>query len=418
MASGFPIIYYRDLPNDDHPLLIPPSMKSLKSVPGIPFKQLGETLMGGIEFHRGERNSGVVALERPVDASAPGDHLQLMEMDSVRKLLARNSGTRPVFVPGNSVIMGGAQNRLVEKDLYLDPGEYEIEVYCVEQGRWSDDTTFHNMANFPGLLHHRLMYSSLMKQNDLTPDAGTTHSEDLSFAYPTDQLSLWSMIRQSLLLTDSMNSTQSMIHYLEKGSASDRNDLYTRLDESTDIPDGRGYYFMDDSLGLVNLSISPSVDFFPDSVRRMNGELRWRSLLRKNGRRAREYFRIFDEKSRTALRCMADGTALLDMKGNYILFHYVDEDLKNSFRPPLEDAPGGGELSFAGESSVGSIDDFYAMLMESQCQLKREDVGNSSVYRMQLWHPEFPLLGSALLVEGRLAHMEAISFRPFAHTGV
>ncbi|OGK91402.1 MAG: hypothetical protein A2X50_08405 [Candidatus Rokubacteria bacterium GWF2_70_14] len=61
------------------------------------------------------------------------------ERPTVPALLVENRGTTHVLLLAGEILLGGKQNRVVVEDVLLPPrsGPVDLQVYCVEQGRWS-----------------------------------------------------------------------------------------------------------------------------------------------------------------------------------------------------------------------------------------------------------------------------------------
>jgi len=60
------------------------------------------------------------------------------EGGSVNQLVIHNTSDRPLFVMSGEVIVGGQQDRIIGKDTVIPPKKRkEVEVFCVEHGRWS-----------------------------------------------------------------------------------------------------------------------------------------------------------------------------------------------------------------------------------------------------------------------------------------
>jgi hypothetical protein len=57
----------------------------------------------------------------------------------------RDTDRRPLYLLGGEVVLGGKQDRMVVNDTVIDPGKkQQIEVRCVEPGRWQGaDLSFH-----------------------------------------------------------------------------------------------------------------------------------------------------------------------------------------------------------------------------------------------------------------------------------
>jgi len=58
---------------------------------------------------------------------------------SVPSLVVENRGKSHVLLLAGEILLGGKQNRVVTEDILLPPlsGPVDLQVYCVEQGRWS-----------------------------------------------------------------------------------------------------------------------------------------------------------------------------------------------------------------------------------------------------------------------------------------
>ncbi len=59
---------------------------------------------------------------------------------NVNRLLVLNTSNRPLYLMPGEVISGGQQDRTIGEELVLEPSgkPQEVEVFCVEQGRWGD----------------------------------------------------------------------------------------------------------------------------------------------------------------------------------------------------------------------------------------------------------------------------------------
>lgn len=82
----------------------------------------------------------------------------------VDRLVVKNQDTdkRPLYLLGGEVVLGGKQDRMVVNDTVIDPASTkEIEVRCVEQGRWDGaDLTFHSSE---AVAHPDLRKAALFK---------------------------------------------------------------------------------------------------------------------------------------------------------------------------------------------------------------------------------------------------------------
>lgn len=67
---------------------------------------------------------------------------------TVEELRVHNRDERPLYLVGGELVLGGKQDRMVQSDVVLDPGERrKVPVFCVEQGRWNGQS----LAFEPGL---------------------------------------------------------------------------------------------------------------------------------------------------------------------------------------------------------------------------------------------------------------------------
>ncbi|QSQ24149.1 hypothetical protein JY651_04015 [Pyxidicoccus parkwayensis] len=75
----------------------------------------------------------------------------IRELDSggtVGALRVHNQDTRPLYLVGGELLLGGKQDRMVGSDVVVDAGERQrVPVFCVEQGRWNGQS----LAFQPGL---------------------------------------------------------------------------------------------------------------------------------------------------------------------------------------------------------------------------------------------------------------------------
>ena len=77
------------------------------------------------------------------------------EGGSVNQLVIHNTSSKPLFVMSGEVIVGGQQDRIIGKDTVIPPRKRkEVEVFCVEHGRWSGADKSFRSAN--ALAHTKL----------------------------------------------------------------------------------------------------------------------------------------------------------------------------------------------------------------------------------------------------------------------
>lgn len=70
----------------------------------------------------------------------------------VNRLMIVNKSDRKLLLLAGEMVIGGKQDRIVQKDRIVPPNDKPtvIEVFCVEQGRWSGATTQFGAAHVPG----------------------------------------------------------------------------------------------------------------------------------------------------------------------------------------------------------------------------------------------------------------------------
>ncbi len=62
---------------------------------------------------------------------------------SVPTVIIRNTGRRPIYIMAGEIIVGGKQDRMVSFDILIPAHkEIEVEVRCVEHGRWTGKAEF------------------------------------------------------------------------------------------------------------------------------------------------------------------------------------------------------------------------------------------------------------------------------------
>lgn len=89
-------------------------------------------------FIQGEASSMPGGLLTLAEALELGK-IEVIETGSVGELAARNLGDEPIFIQAGDIVKGGRQDRTLQYDLILEPGEEAVPLksFCVEQGRWS-----------------------------------------------------------------------------------------------------------------------------------------------------------------------------------------------------------------------------------------------------------------------------------------
>ena len=76
----------------------------------------------------------------------------------VNKLMVSNTSDKPLYLMPGEIIVGGQQDRAIAKEVVIPPGKkgVPIDVYCVEQGRWSQRESNDSIAGEYGTLANDL----------------------------------------------------------------------------------------------------------------------------------------------------------------------------------------------------------------------------------------------------------------------
>ncbi|MFY8000586.1 MAG: ARPP-1 family domain-containing protein [Candidatus Kapaibacteriota bacterium] len=63
---------------------------------------------------------------------------------TVNSLVFENLSNRPILLLSGEVVTGGRQDRVIARDIILQPrsGEQRVDVFCVEEGRWSGNKQY------------------------------------------------------------------------------------------------------------------------------------------------------------------------------------------------------------------------------------------------------------------------------------
>jgi len=69
---------------------------------------------------------------------------------TVNTLTIENFSDQPIFLMSGEVVTGGMQDRVIARDVVIQPrsGRVDIPVYCVEEGRWTDNTKKEKFKNY------------------------------------------------------------------------------------------------------------------------------------------------------------------------------------------------------------------------------------------------------------------------------
>ena len=89
-------------------------------------------------------------VDQRIAPSARGEQDQTLDEADVNTLFVENISSDTIIILGGEVVRGGKQDRMIAEDFMILPhsGKLDIEVYCVEHGRWAaaDATADFEMA--------------------------------------------------------------------------------------------------------------------------------------------------------------------------------------------------------------------------------------------------------------------------------
>lgn len=413
--SRFPLIYWRKAAPEDGSLLQPSRVAWNGS--GLRLEQLAGRLLdslepaparpeitaqlspdgGAVETLSAETAAAVVpASPRFLQVRETGGELEIGH-------IAARTAERPVLIPAGTAFLGGAQNRMVLHPTLLPAGsERLLDVFCVEAGRWDrGEERFHSVGRVPDLLLLNFLKKAL--NDSVQRDVMQHHA--------------WETIFESLVLSGRLNETMDLMRYADGRSVPLLRDAAT----PNPVPeDSRvtAYFSRDRSTGMSNLGIYPTGEHLVEALHDHRLEDEWRRGFRREVPGAREYFRIFDERQALAIRCLADGRALKDLRGRPVLFEYGPADLEHSFRPPLEAPPPQEPLDLSHEQGIEGWQEMRAALRECRVEVSAATPARrglpaktGEVHRLTFAHPTLALMGSGLMMDRRPVYLEAAAFR-------
>ena len=330
--------------------------------------------------------SSVLGPDLPLPPQPPGSSVSVREHEhSIHEIEVLNRGDSPVLFTSGLIFRGGAQDRALLESRLFGKGLHKLEVYCVEQGRWEEQgRAFSPQAVLPDLLRFHL------------------HERDDSGNMFVRQSELWRFIQESLLGMGALGSTLNVEGWREIPPP-----FGASVASVVDQPRLRGTVLLDSQVGLASLSLLPGRAFFPQMKAHTEDEQRWRRLFAERVITAREYFRIYDEKGRVALRCTPDGRALRDLEGEFLLFHFAEEDLEGSFVPPMESPPEQRERPLPEVENFDSPQAFFEKVNE--CVVRTAVEGE--VRRLLISHPERPIFGEGILFNDRMVSLQVHALR-------
>jgi hypothetical protein len=338
----------------------------------------------------------------------------------IPRLRVKNMEQAPVLLPAGSAFLGGAQNRMLLEPTVIPGGsERTIRVFCIEAGRWDETQShFRSIGRVPSLFLLRLLEAGAGRY----PEHSTVHAQHQDL-----QLYTWQTVLAGLTLAGEINPTMDLMAFARRVPRD--TPLMNGKDNSSDagVAGVWGLFHAHRESGVSGCVLYPNENFSADAIFALKSDLIWRANLLSKGRGAREYFRVFDESKRLAIRCLPDGSPLRDLRKKPVLFAYTDADLTNSFRPPLQARPPAEPLSFAREPAIETWAEMAGYLDECTVELRRivgpggtgrgrpGGIAPPEMHSLRFAHPARSLLGSGLLIGGRPAYLEATAFRPHAN---
>ena len=73
-----------------------------------------------------------------LDQAAELGAVEVLETGNVQQLELMNRSDRPILLLSGEVLQGGKQDRIIAKDMVIEPGKSApLASFCIEQGRWS-----------------------------------------------------------------------------------------------------------------------------------------------------------------------------------------------------------------------------------------------------------------------------------------
>jgi hypothetical protein len=145
----------------------------------------------------------------PIQSAATTREVKFQETGVVARLRAHNRSLRPMLVPGNLVVDGGRQARVIESSIVL-PSDVEVQVpvRCVEKRRWSAKHGAPPTDDFEirGATSSRTCSSFARNKSDCLALKGR---------YELDQRAVWTHVGEELQRTQVRSSTHSYADFIQ-----------------------------------------------------------------------------------------------------------------------------------------------------------------------------------------------------------
>lgn len=129
----------------------------------------------------------------------------MVDQAEVERVLVTNRSDKPLYLMPGEIILGGKQDRCVGREMVIQPGTepVEVEVYCVEHGRWTGRTSgeLEHYARSAGGVEMPSALSAIVAQErdasatEFVASAGVLHrSGRLAVQAAKDQGKVWKEI--------------------------------------------------------------------------------------------------------------------------------------------------------------------------------------------------------------------------------
>jgi hypothetical protein len=145
-------------------------------------------------------------------SASTGGEVSFSETGVVARLHARNQSDEPVLLPGDLIVDGGRQARVIESSVVLAPDStVDIPVRCVEKGRW------HAKHGQPADAFE--VHGSPSSITRMTFARSKTESLRVHGSYALDQSTVWTHVGDELERTHVRSSTHSYTDFLRGARA-------------------------------------------------------------------------------------------------------------------------------------------------------------------------------------------------------
>lgn len=356
-------IYYRTPVGMDNPDLLVSAQQDWGKGDSLSARSFVDAVLRDPEFSDFAGPFGLTGFIQndPSDSMGNPSILKVRELSdsTVSQLEASNPSKKSVCIRPGAVFSGGNQNRTpAEVTVILPESLRTLNVNCIELGRWNGSSSNLNLNNqLPAMIRY--------------------HS------FGNDQQTLWDEIYNGLVHANLVNDTLNGAYQIRKDS-----DVELPVPEAEPIT---GAYHINDRTGISFLTVDRT-GFSPLQLTR---ELSWQSAVMNNPC-PMEYFRIFSQKERIAVRCTPQGKPLFDSvhKQSPVVFRYSNEDLEFSFLPPFEKPPSVIANLPGIHPLIENLPDLIEVMRDSRMQIRR--LAEES-FSLNIFHPEFKVRGIGLI---------------------